>query len=274
MPISTNAPFNEFGQSMILRDIEQLWLALNGAGTGGPGEGQTQDQSVGVSQETGDSAGLTDLSGLATTDYVDAALASILSGLAGSVTGIPRRTAMSTAAGSGTFTPPSNTTYYICIAIAAGAGSCSSSTPDFYVAASSGGSASTAHTVSGPRWGGGGSAVVSLIAGVPVSYSIGAGGGTSALFGAAGGQTTVTGTGVSITTYGGGLSQPLTGGYGGAPPVYSGANILWAYGFAGQPGINLGWAGLCINGWNVGRGSGSAALNGGVGFDGGVLFLY
>lgn len=71
MPLSTNAPFNEFGQSMILRDIEQLYLSMNGAGSGSAGEGQTQDQTVGVSQETGDSGGLPDLSGLATIDYVD-----------------------------------------------------------------------------------------------------------------------------------------------------------------------------------------------------------
>jgi len=72
MPISTNAPFNEFGQSQILRDIEQLYLALNGAGSGGPGDGQTQDQSADTSQESG---GVPDLSGLATTEYVDAAVA-------------------------------------------------------------------------------------------------------------------------------------------------------------------------------------------------------
>ena len=52
MPISTNAPFNEFGQSMILRDIEQLYLALNGAGAGSPGDGQTQDQTAANSGET------------------------------------------------------------------------------------------------------------------------------------------------------------------------------------------------------------------------------
>lgn len=74
MPISTNAPFNEFGQSMILRDIEQLYLALNGAGTGSPGDGQTQDQSEATSQDSG---GVPDLSGLATTAYVDAAISSI-----------------------------------------------------------------------------------------------------------------------------------------------------------------------------------------------------
>jgi hypothetical protein len=62
MPISTNAPFNEFGQSQILRDIEQLYLALNGAGAGAPGDGQTQDQSGAVEQ---------DLSGLALKTYVD-----------------------------------------------------------------------------------------------------------------------------------------------------------------------------------------------------------
>lgn len=72
MPLSTNAPFNEFGQSMVLRDIEQLYLLLNGAGTGSAGDGQTQDQAGAVNQEQ-------DLSGLATTDYVDAAIAAISS---------------------------------------------------------------------------------------------------------------------------------------------------------------------------------------------------
>lgn len=76
MPISTNAPFNEFGQSQILRDIEQLYLALNGAGSGGPGDGQTQDQSTATSQDSG---GVPDLSNLATTGYVDAAVAGIQS---------------------------------------------------------------------------------------------------------------------------------------------------------------------------------------------------
>jgi hypothetical protein len=74
MPISTNAPFNEFGQSQILRDIEQLYLALNGAGSGGPGDGQTQDQTAVTAQDSG---GLPDLSGLATIAYVDAAIAAI-----------------------------------------------------------------------------------------------------------------------------------------------------------------------------------------------------
>jgi hypothetical protein len=72
MPISTNAPFNEFGQSQILRDIEQLYLALNGAGNGAPGDGQTQDQTAVTSQDSG---GLPDLSNLATIPYVDAAIA-------------------------------------------------------------------------------------------------------------------------------------------------------------------------------------------------------
>lgn len=71
MPLSSNAPFNEFGNSMILRDIEQLYLTLNGAGSGSAGEGQTQDQSTAVTQASGDSGGLPDLSGLATIDYVD-----------------------------------------------------------------------------------------------------------------------------------------------------------------------------------------------------------
>ena len=69
MPISTNAPFNEFGQSQILRDIEQLYLALNGAGDGAPGDGQTQDQSEDTSSDSG--IGI-DLSGLALKTYVDA----------------------------------------------------------------------------------------------------------------------------------------------------------------------------------------------------------
>jgi hypothetical protein len=51
MPISTNAPFNEFGMSQVLRDIEQLYLALNGAGSGSSGDGQTQDQTAVTSQE-------------------------------------------------------------------------------------------------------------------------------------------------------------------------------------------------------------------------------
>ena len=51
MPISTNAPFNEFGMSQVLRDIEQLYLALNGPGTGSSGDGQTQEQSVGTNQD-------------------------------------------------------------------------------------------------------------------------------------------------------------------------------------------------------------------------------
>lgn len=71
MPLSSNAPFNEFGQSMILRDIEQIYLSLNGAGVGSSGDGQTQDQAVAQTQDTGDSGGITDLSGLATIDYVD-----------------------------------------------------------------------------------------------------------------------------------------------------------------------------------------------------------
>lgn len=71
MPLSTNAPFDEFGMSMVLRDIEQLYLKFNGAGTGSAGDGGTQDQTVGVTQDV-------DLSGYATTDYVDAAAQAIL----------------------------------------------------------------------------------------------------------------------------------------------------------------------------------------------------
>jgi hypothetical protein len=71
MGLSTNAPYNEFGHSMVLRHLEQLDMALSGAGTGSSGDGATQDQQVGVSQNTGDSGGVPDLSGLATIDYVD-----------------------------------------------------------------------------------------------------------------------------------------------------------------------------------------------------------
>jgi len=78
MPVSTNAPFNEFGQSMILRDIEQLYLALNGAGAGSPGDGQTQDQTAVTSQDSG---GLPDLSSLATIDYVNQVAQDVLNSI-------------------------------------------------------------------------------------------------------------------------------------------------------------------------------------------------
>lgn len=69
MPLSTNAPFNEFGQSMILRDIEQLWLAQSGGnGSGLPGDGATQDKTLEMSQENGDGSGGLDLSKYATLD--------------------------------------------------------------------------------------------------------------------------------------------------------------------------------------------------------------
>jgi len=87
MPISSNAPFNEFGQSMVLRDIEQIWLALSGAGAGAAGDGQTQDQSVGVDQETGDSGGVPDLSGLATIDYVNQVAQNVLDSIPPSTLG-------------------------------------------------------------------------------------------------------------------------------------------------------------------------------------------
>lgn len=52
MPLSTNAPFNEFGQSMIMRDIEQLYLLQQNAGTGNAGDGQTQAAAEPMTQET------------------------------------------------------------------------------------------------------------------------------------------------------------------------------------------------------------------------------
>lgn len=144
MPISTNAPFNEFGQSMILRDIEQLYLALNGAGTGSPGDGQTQDQSAATSQDSG---GVPDLSGLATTTYVDNAIAaipsvsypiSIANGGTGQTTATLALTALGVGSvgrwnsiasvfvtellsGSGTYTVPANV-YSLWVAMVGGAG--------------------------------------------------------------------------------------------------------------------------------------------------------
>lgn len=89
MPLSSNAPFNEFGQSMILRDIEQLYLALGGVGSGSPGDGATQDQQEGVTQETGDGGGLPDLSQLAGLDYVNDAIATLNSSIAAVSSSIP-----------------------------------------------------------------------------------------------------------------------------------------------------------------------------------------
>lgn len=71
MPISTNAPFNEFGQSMILRDIENLYLIV-GAGqnpsagasdsvqpstVGSVGEGASQESQVPIDQSTAGGSG-------------------------------------------------------------------------------------------------------------------------------------------------------------------------------------------------------------------------
>lgn len=50
MPISTNAPFNEFGNSMMQRDIEQLYLLIQPTGDGAAGEAQTQDVSQSETQ--------------------------------------------------------------------------------------------------------------------------------------------------------------------------------------------------------------------------------
>lgn len=62
MPISTNAPFNNLGHTMVLRDIEQLWLSIQdlqtslGAQPSGdlnPGGGQQASQQVPDSTASG-----------------------------------------------------------------------------------------------------------------------------------------------------------------------------------------------------------------------------
>lgn len=89
MPLSSNAPFNEFGQSMILRDIEQLYLSLNAAGSGSPGDGATQDQTQSVTQDTGEGGLSVDLSGLATIEYVDQQDNDIYEYVDAAIAGIP-----------------------------------------------------------------------------------------------------------------------------------------------------------------------------------------
>lgn len=252
----------------LTRDLERIFLSIGQGGNdfGGGSPKSANDQTVQQDGNYGYNAVTTDM-----LDELEAQFQTELSRIPAG--GLPTRTTMVTTAGSGTFTPPSGITQYLCIAVAGGAGHCTSIAADYYAAPTSGGSATQTVIVTGHRVGGGGSASIALITGgVSVNYSIGAGGNPGASFGAAGGQTTITGTDVSITAYGGGVSQPGSGGFGGAPPVYSGANIAWHYGFPGQCGFNQGWAGICINGWNVGRGSNSA--NGGYGWDGGVLFIY
>lgn len=254
MPISTNAPFNEFGQSMILRDIEQLYLALNGAGTGSPGDGQTQDQSAATSQDSG---GVPDLSGLATTTYVDQVAQDILSSIptitypisiANGGTGsssaegakdafgglISTRNGARFTSGSSSWTVPSGVKRILCVMVGGGGGAAGydGSTGNLgYIATSSGGSPTRLlEAFAYPGGGGsGGCAIVEfdVLPGDSVAYSVGSGGsgGTYSplLSGSSGGNTTVTMPRSStVLTVGGGgggraISSSTFGSSGGSP---------------------------------------------------------
>lgn len=167
--LSSNAPFNEFGQSMILRDIEQLYLSLNNAGRGSAGDGGTQDQATVADQNTGDSGGLPDLSGLATTDYVDAVAQDIISQIPDSVSlGYYNSTVYSTA-GSGTFVVPAGVTRIRIFAIGGGGGGGTgtsySLTSDFVDSGGNGGSSGSGFWVD-----------IDVSPGESLSYTVGGGG--------------------------------------------------------------------------------------------------
>jgi len=72
MPLSSNAPFNEFGQSMILRDIEQLYLSISPGGDGG-----NQGGELGVSQDTLESEVFVEGSGSGDPTIVDGAVTTV-----------------------------------------------------------------------------------------------------------------------------------------------------------------------------------------------------
>lgn len=280
MPISTNAPFNEFGQSMILRDIEQLYLALNGAGTGSPGDGQTQDQSAATSQDSG---GLPDLSGLATTAYVDESIAaipsvtypiSIANGGTGASTPPDARLGVGcikgiTASGSPwtsgtpTFVVPDGVSRILVIVIGGGGGFAtggSSTGTFFYVSSTSGGATNyrVDYSVSGSGGGHGGVAMawVDVVAGETISMAIGTGGSAS-YPGGDGGSTTVTfpSSGGVITASGGIGSYPATPGAGGTvtSTVATGRNPivldLMATGGKGSDLLFKDSGGFVIGGW-------------------------
>jgi hypothetical protein len=238
MPISTNAPFNEFGQSQILRDIEQLYLALNGAGIGSSGDGQTQDQTAATSQDSG---GLPDLSGLATIAYVDGVAQDILAQIPTPVSlGYYNSTVISTA-GSGTFVVPAGVSRIRIFGIGGGggggSGSTSSLTSDFINIGGNGGGAGSGFWVD-----------IDVSAGESLAYTVGGGG----ALGANGTGTSVTLSGVfTFVGYGGTTSSSglLGGGITNATPafIYDNLNtqaklLLRRYvyaeisGIAGNPG--------------------------------------
>jgi hypothetical protein len=253
MPISTNAPFNEFGQSQILRDIEQLYLALNGAGSGGPGDGQTQDQTAVTSQESG---GVPDLSGLATVGYVDQSIAAIPTPSLYSVGGLflhSRRSAYTS--GSNTFVVPDgvNTIMVDIIGGGGGGGYTTISPTDLLV--DSGGVANVYHIAQGAVAQQGGMAgrliiCMAVTPGESFSFTIGAsgtagtGGGND---GTTGGDTTITevSSGNIIATAGGGgggkatqgVSTSNAGGKAFYSPTYL-SRAFWAVPFQGATGAS------------------------------------
>lgn len=257
MPISTNAPFNEFGQSQILRDIEQLYLALNGAGSGGPGDGQTQDQTAVTSQDSG---GLPDLSNLATIPYVDAAIAaipsvtypiSIANGGTGAVT--VSSALLNLLLTSGTYVERATGTFSLpgkpCIIVVIGAGGAGS---DYYSSASRGALATSGSTVynnqAGSGGGAGGANIIRISKPITGNYTVsvgsggivgGANGGGSSVtvagrsFGATGGFTARNG----YTTYAGDVAIPLYCSGGSADDIYyDDTNGIISFPVCGNPG--------------------------------------
>jgi hypothetical protein len=262
MPLSSNAPFNEFGNSMILRDIEQIWLTINGSGTGSAGDGQTQDQSAGVTQETGDSGGQADLSGLATTDYVDAAIAdipSVADPLAIANGGTKPNGSTYYSSGSGTFTVPAGVNRVIAILIGGGgggAGNMSDVGTLGYCAATSGGAVTSAITKQGLGGSGGSGAFVfcsfDVSPGGSITYAVGANGATGtsgavgvATSGAAGSDTSITYNSVQLVAGGGGgggaagVNTPGTAGTRGLMSgLVPGSNgLAFSFGSNGSRGI-------------------------------------
>jgi len=309
MPLSSNAPFSEFGQSMILRDIEQIYLALNGAGVGSAGDGQTQDQAVAQTQETGDSGGITDLSGLATVDYVNQLAnqlldsiptvtypISIANGGTGATSaslaiqniGFVGNSQSLYTSGSGTFTAPAGTKQVLVIAVGAGGGAYTATGIACYVSATSGGA--TTQVVNRVSGGGGGGAVVALIdysTSGPLSYNIGAGGTTGGTP-TSGGASSVTGTSTAVTAGGGLLPVSVAApGRGGGEPAntsWTGAGVLWGYSVMGHHGDGyttlwgfqqVGYPGIHLaspSGYPCGQGA--SAASSAAGTDGAIMFIY